>query len=480
MALNLLEKLQSAIYGQYTWPPPDINPHWEKVRDYRRRYTGLDEEGYSNIRYATSISRLANGRDIYTPAALTREIGHFSAAMLFSSVPSITFEDNPDLLDSVLENNTIESRAIEAAARIAIEGRGAWRVHWDEEIADVPLIHYVPEDQVLWEERYGDVVLGGAVVVERRPDRAKTIVYRLIEIHSIGSIDLTLYRGTNSSLGNQVDLGELEEFATLEEHIDTGLDSPTLYRWNNKPGGESDLAGIEGMLDRYDEGWSYLVDKMQKSVPVSFAPASLFDDKGSVDLSGVIPLRQGRVRELEGEDPSRQFGTVQPDLQAQEHIEILDRMRQEILMDAGYALTSYGIEQQGTATSGTALRLMQSRTIQTKNAKEWEATEALTNALACAMCWADSGSTVKDYRPEVKLADAMPRDETEVAATSAAWDSQGAISLEEKVRQRRPDWDDDAVQKEVKSIKAENPAPAPGVPQLDLGFGRSEPRDENE
>ena len=59
------------------------------------------------------------------------------------------------------------------------------------------------------------------------------------------------------------------------------------------------------------------------------------------------------------------------------------------------------------------------------------------------------------------MGDGLPRDEFEEAQTVGAWDAAGAISLEEKVRTRRPDWDEDAVDEEVERIKGAQEAQAP-------------------
>lgn len=472
MALSLLERLQQRIHGVPSWPPPELSEWWDRVQDYRRRY---DADRADLIRYAVDLNRTANGRSIFTPAPIAREMGSFSAAMLFSGEPQLTYDDDQDLLDEIVAGNAVFARFHSAATRIAIEGRGALRVHMDESVSDVPQIHYIPEDMVIWDERHGDIVIGGAVIIERKPEPQRDLVYRLVEEHEVGHITRTLYEGAASRLGSPVSLDKVVEFADLEENVDTGLDEPTLYRWNNKPGGESDLAGLEALLDRYDEGWSILFDKLRKSTPVSFADSELFDDNGRADLGGIIPLRRGNLSRAMGDEPKNMVETVQPELQAAETIAVLDRMRQEIFMDAGYSLSSYGLDVNGTADSGTALRLKQTRTIQTANAKAWEATEAMKNALACAMCWQDGGSKVKDYRPEVKLADPMPRDEQEEAQVAALWSSQEAISLEEMIRTRRPEWNDKAVEEEAKRIRADTQPPTPTQPAINLnGFGAPE------
>jgi hypothetical protein len=405
---------------------------------------------------------------MYTPVAVAREVCNFSAEMLFSAEPEITFESDEGLLETVTEANGLEARLIAMAAIVAAQGRGGLRVITDTNVngTETPLITHVHEHEVIWDERHGGFVVGGAVIIERQFESTtgglSTDVYRLVEEHVRGGVSRKLYRGSTSQMGSPVALDILDEFAGLPEEEDTGLDQPTLIRWDNVSGGYSDLTGATAVLDRIDAEVSYGAEKSEKSRPVSMAPAELFDDSGRIDVSGIIPVRGGRLQELGQDDMSKRFGTIQPDFLADEVISWVDFLIDTCLLTMGYSKASYGRDEGGSADSGKALRLRQSRTLLKKAGKDRMASEAIRNALAVAMAWEAGGSKVADFRPEIKLGDGLPRDTLEEAQEAQAWAGANAISLEEKIRMRRPDWDDEMVDEEKARIEGEaEQAPGP-------------------
>lgn len=472
---GLIERLVSPLARAEairTWPPEGIAEHWERVQDYRRRYTNHREE---RLMYAPEFNRTQYGKRIYTPVGLAREVCNLSAEMLFSAPPQITLEGQDELLATVLEANGLDARLVAMAAMIATEGRGGLRVIYDTEVSDAPLITHVHEDEVVWDERHSSFVVGGAVVIERSIGtavRGTQEVYRLIEEHTRGAIERRLHRGTVMQLGSKVPLETLDEFAGLSEHEDTGLDVPTLIRWDNVSGGHSDLAGAEAILDRVDADISYGAEKSEKARAIAWAEKGLFDARGEVDLTGVIPIK--RKEGTMGEAPAP-AGTVQPDFQSAETIAWIDFLVDSALMFMGYSKASYGRDEGGSADSGKALKMRQARTLLKKAGKDRQAVEAITNALAVAMALEANASTVADFRPEIQLGDGLPRDAMEDAQEVAQWDAAGAISLEEKVRVRRPDLDDEAIEAEIERIKGDTPAPIPpvlagvGDPEMDGG-----------
>lgn len=465
---SLLERLLSPLAraeSVRTWPPNVVSEHWLEVEDFRRRYQNKRED---RLAYAPEFSRTAYGRKIYTPIALAREVCNFSAEMLFSAPPTITFEDDEALLEQVLDANGLDARLTAMAALIATEGRGGLRIIYDDRVTPkepTPLITHVHEDEVIWDEAHGAFVVGGVVVIERQfstPGGGMSAeVYRLVEEHTAGRIERQLYRGSSAQLGNPVALNTVDEFAALPETEDTGLDVPTLIRWDNVSGGYSDLAGAEGVLDRIDADVSYGAEKSEKARPIAWADATLFDAEGNVDLSGVLAMRTAdRVRGVE-EPPIDLAGVIQPEFQAQETIAWIDFLIDCSLMFMGYSKASYGRDEGGSADSGKALQMRQARTLLKKAGKDRMAVEAITNALAVAMAWHDNSSSVADYRVEMTLGDGLPRDAMEDAQEAAQWAAAGAISLEEKVRARRPEWDDDTVEEEVRRIQGETSETGP-------------------
>lgn len=464
---TLIDQLLSPLAraeARKTWPPEVIREHWEQVADYARRY---ENDKDRMLAHTPEFSRSKYLRAMYTPAAVAREVCNFSADMLFSAPPDIKYEANETLLETVLDENGLDSALIAMAGTIAAEGRGGLRVYYDDVVNEkrTPLIDHVHETEVIWNER-GRFVTGGAVIIEREMARAGELsneVYRLVEEHIPGEIHRQLFRGNSQKLGDKVNMDTLREFRGLPEVEETNLDKPTLIRWDNVPGGYSDLAGAAAMLDAINAEISYGRSKSEKSQPVSFADSRLFDSEGRIDVSGILPVRAGRFRELE-QEPDALYGTIQPDFQSAEIIAWADFLLDTCLLSMGYSKASYGRDQGGSADSGKALRLRQARTLLKKAGKDRMAIEAITTALAVALAWQDNASTIAEHRPDVKLGDGLPRDALEDAQEANAWGD--SISLEEKIRIRRPDWGDEEIQEEIRRIDARKPAAPPTVPRL--------------
>lgn len=459
---GMLETFQQAAHGRPTWPPAGAKERWEKIEAYRRYFVN---DRAAMLQYAPEFNRSDEGKDIFTPVAVAREVCRLSADLLFSAEPSVTFESNANLLEEVQEANGLAARLTAIAESVAVEGRGGLRVIRDDEVSEVPLITHVNEDKILWDERHGAFVIGGAVIAERPAGRAGQVVFRMVEEHTAGYIERRLFRGKSHLLGVEVPLNTLDEFKDLDSEEETGLDKPTLIRWDNVSGGRSDIEAQETILDAINAEYSYGREKSRKSRPVTFADASLADDKGNVDLSGVRLVRRGNLARAMGEEPKNLTETVQPDFKSDEVIAWIDFLIDSSLLFMGYSKASYGRDQGGSADSGKALKLRQARTLLKKAGKDRMAKEALKNAYAIAMCWQDGGSTIADYRPEIELGDGMPRDQIEDATEAGLWKSAEAISLEEIIRLRRPDWSDKQVDEEVAKIEGEKPAP-PSVPNF--------------
>lgn len=462
----LMESFQSTAHGAVTWPPASVADRWGKIETYRRYF---DNDYATMLQNATYFNRTDEGRTLFTPVGLASEVCNYSADLLFSAEPSVTFE-NEKLLETVQAANRLASRLPEIAAYVASEGRGGLRVVRDSNVqSGTPLITHVHEDQIIWDERYGGFVLGGTVVTERtKRDSAgmELETYRLFESHQAGGIARQLFRGRSWYLGQRVPLTSLDEFKDLKEEEETGLDQPTLIRWDNVSGGRSDISGQEALLDAINEEFSRGREKSRKSKPITFAARELADSTGAVDLTGIILTGAGNLARDLGEDPAKTVETVQPSFPSTEIINWLNFLVDCALMFMAYSKASYGRDQGGSADSGKALKLRQQRTLLKKAGKDRMAMEALEMAYAVSMCWLSGGSKVNDFRPDVQLGDGLPTDELEDAQTAQAWDAAGAISLEEKIRMRRPDWSDEQIQEEIDRIDAKPASPPPPTQSL--------------
>jgi len=370
-------------------------------------------------------------------------------------------------LEELLEANGIDPFLQESAEKIASEGRGAIRVIRDPEVADnTPYLTWVAEDQCLWDVRYGRAIVGGVAIFEVAPldkDGNTKEVYRLFEEHTTGHVERKVYKGTTQHQGKVVPPGEWpEEWKGMEVSYDTGLDVSTLIRWENVPGGYSDIAGLDALLDNLNESESLMLDKGRKSIPHVFADRTLSDEEGKVDLEGVILTGDPNITGEWGANVAKSVEVAQPELQTEAHIAWIDHVREMIATHAGYSSASWGIGEEGRTDSGTALQLRQARTLLTRSGKERMATEAITNALAVALAWYvknGSEAKTKDFRPDVMLGNGLPTDPVEKANELSTRKSSGIVSLRQAVREQHPDWTEDQVDEEVDLIEGDTALP---------------------
>ena len=371
-------------------------------------------------------------------------------------------------LEELLDANDLDPFLQESAEVIGAEGRGGIVVARDEEIDEnIPFLTFLPEDRCLWDVRYGRKIVGGIAVYEHAPPPADggytREVYRMFEEHKAGTVDREVWKGGPTDQGTKVERGKWPEvWKDVEEHIDTGLDVPLMYRWDNVPGGYSDGQGLSVLLDRLDEAESGMVDKERKTKPVVVASKKLSDENGEVNLEGVVFAGDENF-DASMMDPSKSLIDVaQPVLMAEDHIDYIDHVRAMIVQHAGYSSATWGIGEEGRTDSGTALQLRQARTLLTRAGKERMATDTIARALGAALAWYDRDGAevkVKDYIPDVALGIGLPTDPVEKANELSTRKTAGIVSLRQAVRESHPDWSEDQVDEEVDLIEGDTSLP---------------------
>lgn len=457
------------------FPPPHLAAEWERIEAYQRRFRNDRAE---MLRH-DPIYKLASddAKETYTPVPLAQEMARLSSALLFSAEPKLTNEKNADVLEKVLKVNKTGEFLLQAGEDVSIQGYGGLRLVRDAEVSDEALVTWVDGNRVIFRVRHGRFVTGGYVVIERRPNPFHDEVYRLVEDHKPGVIERALYKGNRTSLGSTVPHRSwLEEFSGLPERTDTRLNAPTLYRWNNVPRGASDLAGIETLLDRLTEGESVGVEKLRRSVPITVADRKIADRQGKVDLRGVILT--GGSAQVAGEQIAKTVETIQRSIESEDHVRYVEHVRELALQMAGYSLATWGLDDGGTADSGTALRLRQARTLLTKAGKDRSARAAITEAFGAACAWSRGAADVEAFVPDIMLGDGLPTDPMQDAQELATKRSAGVISLWQSVVEQHPDWDKKAVEAEVERIEREEAVPI--LPNEPFRPNRNEDPEEEE
>jgi hypothetical protein len=484
--------LRGETQGDRRWPPGKAErERWQTVAEFRRRY---ENDAAELFRWRTDLHVAAGGYEsapstherqkVFTPVPLARDLAKFSASLLFSEPPKIRLPEEAsseqERLDEWLEQNRVAELLLDAGDTVASEGSAALRVVWDDHVSsEVPLITFHAEDSVLWSTRHGRYTLGGVLAISVEEENNTAVVWRLLEAHLPGKIERVLYKGGADRLGKRHELTEgPPQFRDLRLESRTGVDRPTLIRWENVPGGHSDLAGLEPLLDALDEAASVGRVKMRASQPVTYLrrfSARDLDSLGALPMHNMIAIDDWPGRYLGSDRPGvpvespfpveNLIVTSQPGLEASEHREYVEHVRELAIATAGYSLASWGLDREGRADSGTALKLRQVRTLLTRAGKERMARQAIAEACGVALGMMLGRAQVDTLMPDVELSDGMPRDGLQDAEELLRLRNANAISTEEIVRRLHPEWPEEKILEEVGRIAGAAPA-AEEAPQL--------------
>src|SRR5829696_6166155 len=464
--------------GDRRWPPGKRERvRWQQVDEYRRR---VENDAQELFRWRIDLHVAANEggaeatharQKLFAPVPLAKDLARFSSSLLFSEEPKIRLDDQmgseQERLDAWLEENRVPELLLDAGDSVASEGSGGLRVVWDDHLSsEFPVITFHPEDSILWSVRHGRYTMGGVLAISVEEENNTAVVWRLLESHSPGLIERVLYKGGADRLGKQHPLtAGPPQFRELRPQSRTGVNKPTLIRWENVPGGHSDLAGLEPLLDALDEAASVGRVKMRASQPVTYLrrfSARDLDSLGALPMHNMIAIDDWPGRCLGSDRPGvpvespfpveNLIVTSQPGLEASEHREYVEHVRELAIATAGYSLASWGLDKEGRADSGTALKLRQVRTLLTRAGKERMARQAIAEACGVALGMILGRSDVEPLLPDVELSDGMPRDGLQDAEELLRLRNANAISTEEIVRRLHPEWPEEKILEEVGRI----------------------------
>ncbi len=397
------------------WPPADVAGRWAAVSEYKRYY-GCDSD--SIFQHRPDLTGGGGDSQVFTPIPIARELANFSAALLFGEPATIAALEPGDqaALDALVKANRLDELLTASAELVAVEGAGGLRVSLDDGVPGGVVLDHVPGDRIMWRERFGRFTSGGILCLELRE---RNVTYRLLEDHDVGSVTRRLFKGNLTRLGDAVPLSEgPEPWRELKPETATGLlDRSTLTKWENKPGGVSDLAGILPLIDAHDDASTLLRDKSAASVPIMAGHESLLDEHGEFAAWRGILLRTPSEVVPETLIPADKLVQVlQADFPAEPMIRYLDTLRSQIVTAAGYSPESFtGEGTAGRADTGRALALRQARTTHTRNSKATMTQRAVSEALGVALAVYLGRPLAEALMPTVELTDPIATVSEQVA-----------------------------------------------------------------
>lgn len=432
-------------------------------QDYRpRRYMFWTRKGATELQ----IDR----HQLHVP--LAGDIAQTSADLLFSEPPKFVIEDTDfsdsdkmntqDWFDDLIRRCGLKNKLLEAGEISSALGGVFLRLVWNTEFMKNPTIQVVSPDRAIATFMYGQLVAVGYVTEYESPDGQN--FYRHIEHHEDGYIHHALYEGTKSNIGIRVSLDRLEETADLLDEIKLPFDSlASVYVPNQRPlrrlkgyeYGRSDYDGIEGLFDAIDEAYTSWMRDVRLGKSRIIVPTEYLERRGrGRGASFDIDAEVFTGLEIDPNNENKGIQPVQFEIRHEQHkttvMELIDRA----VTAAGYSPQSFGINIEGRAESGTALKLRERKSFTTQGKKQRYWTQPLEEILEKLQIL-DVELFSKQYkpiRPRIEWQDAVQQDVRESATVIESLHRAQAASLETKVRLLNPELSEEEVAEEVLRI----------------------------
>lgn len=500
--LNDTEKLRSILQGGAV-----STPEGRTMAEQRKR-GGLVLDLLRRWFWARVPAQNEKRTDL--PVPIGANLIDLSAAQLMAEAPRFrVVERDPktgrvktkkgavqDRLDRLANSDDAHMTLLEGASVAAAIGGAVLTAGWD--VGD-------PERESVWFDVVGaDCAIpefnaaGKLVAVSTWQEydaRKGTRVYRHFTRHSLGKIEHALFLGTPQGVGKLVRLDDdndatglgsimQAEGVTLNETVAefaTGLDRLTAAFWRNRPTvawrrsgnlsnlGRSDFELVEPLLDAYSEAWGSMMRDVRLGKARLLVPMGMLElaDSNRRGSGAVYDTDREIYTEIGGLDPEAGTNTVkdyQADLRWKEHLSILAGIKGEILDRAGWSMNSYG-KPVGTGGEGgqqTATEV-NDRTTKSERTRDEKALlfRSPANPFMRMLMQLDAslypkGGGIGDL-PELSIdfPDVSQVDPEKQAREFSSLASVNRISIEQTVRERYRNWDDDDVQAEVDRIWAD-------------------------
>lgn len=411
---------------------------------------------------------------------LAADLAQVSADLLFSEPPEFTVPDNvaaQERLEELVEEAGIINRLLAAAETASAMGGVYMRPVWDTTLADHPILDIVQPDRAIPEFSWGmlrAVTFWRIVHEERGSHGDKDKVWRHLERHEIvngsGVILHGLYKGTRDTLGVAQPLTSMAATAELKPVILTnmpGLD--VQYVPNMLPNrlergsslGVSDYQGKESLLASLDEAWTSLIGELQLCKVRIFVPEEYIERINgtaafNADTQIFVPLDIDPMSAT-----NIDLKIQQPDIRVEKHLLLVNQLVTDIVSRTGYAPQTFGLQVDGNAPSGTALRMRERRSLTTlaKKQRYWKTpVQNILRSLLHLDKTVFGGSHDIPERVAAAFADSVAPDMTELATVVNLMKQAEAASEFTRIKTLHTDWKDSEVEKEQKRIQEDKEA----------------------
>jgi hypothetical protein len=337
-----------------------------------------------------------------------------------------------------------------------------------------------------------------------------TTVYRLFEHRKIVNkncvIEYKLMKGKPDNVGKEVENSEIEETAEMDLSPITitnlqGLGA--VYIPNLKPNkllpgsdiGINDFNSSIPLLDSYDEAWSSWIRDIELGMGKIFVDEELLNkskdsytgesksylEKFNNFSSCFIKLNMDSYK-FDGGSSANPINPVQFAMRTDEHSKNCNSLSSEIIQRCGYSPQTFGLDNEGRAESGTALRIRERASFLTREAKSRYWITGLNKLFKQYQIIDKSifNKTSDIENISIELEDSIISDAKEISEILQNLNNATAISTYLKVKMQHPDWEEKEILNEVDNINKDNGIITEDIFNNNSNNGTEEEKEEEE
>lgn len=463
------------------FPPQDSEARLKDYEKNRLLFKGKHEDVYSRIQ--AWIEKEADKAIVYIIVNFAGLLSKISADLLFGEMIRVVTGDEESkeqlAMDQIVLNNSLHTRNYEMALSCSWRGDSVYKVRFGRPKSwkdNQVIIESVPAS-IFFPHLNGDNIqeMTGCTLAWTKKFDDK--LYLRKEIHEPGTImnELWLMDGSKN-IKRQVPLNTIPEYAGLPEVEETqypGLLVVHVPNWrlDDEFFGMSDYYDMESLFDEMNNRVSKVSRILDKhSDPKLILPPGImrydestrryYVDKEDLQCIEVEPTETGDLPKY-----------LVWDAQLEAAFKQLDHLVELAMMVSETSPASFGMDKEGKAESGRALKFKLLRTLAKINRKKIYFDEALKEVLYIAqfldVTYGRGSYEPKD--PRIEWADGLPQDMVEQSEVESNRITAGNTSVESSIR-RLDGLDGKALKDELKRIEDEKKASNPAVarPQVTL------------
>ena len=429
------------------WPPEGHTQRLENYARYRALFFGRHDEVFARVQ--SWLDKEVDKTMVYIVANFAGLISKICADLLFGepikAVVGKSESPEQNAVDNILADNNLHTVNYEMALSSSWRGDAVYKARFGKyrswKDTEQAIIESVPSG-VFFPHLNGDNIqemTGATLAWEKKSGNKK---YLRKEIHEPGLIRNELWYLDGSKPKYKVALKTLDEYAGVLDMQETGylgllVEHVPNWRLDDMFWGISDYVDLESMFDELNNRVSKISRILDKhSDPKLILPAGVMS-WDAVRKRWYVEKEDLQVIEV-GEDAAT--GDLPKylvwDAQLEAAFKQIDKLLDLLMMMSEVSPAAFGMDKNGIAESGRALKFKLLRTLSKVNRKKLYFDQGLKNILYAAQVL-DVTHGKGSYDPQVpriEWADGLPADPVEQSEIETNRLAAGNTSLESSVR----------------------------------------------